>query len=118
MSTGINATLFYGFIEPENYQWEYWYDEMMHNRRWPEHNVDVGAMGYQPPYDGGGKCATFYIAHKDAHHQTMDGFPLEIDGTKLEIKPDWDTDLRSFVKDAGIDLGDQQAKWYIVPYYG
>lgn len=57
-----------------------------------------------------------FVAVKASKTRAWRGSPMEI--TSLEVKPEWDAQLREFCQLMGIDVGDQQPRWWLVSDWG
>lgn len=59
-----------------------------------------------------GECPMPFVAIKASKTRAWRGNPMEV--TSLEIKPEWEHELRAFCDLMGIDVKDQKPKWWLV----
>jgi hypothetical protein len=59
-----------------------------------------------------GECPMPLVAVKASKTKAWRGNPMEI--TSLDVKPEWDAELRGFCDLMGIDVKDQAPKWWLV----
>lgn len=59
-----------------------------------------------------GECPMPFVAVKASKTRAWRGNPMEV--TSLEIKSEWEVELRAFCDLMGIDVKDQVPKWWLV----
>jgi hypothetical protein len=59
-----------------------------------------------------GECPMPLVAVKASKTRAWRGNPMEV--TSLEVKPEWEQELRAFCDLMGIDVKDQTPKWWLV----
>lgn len=79
---------------------------------WDEKRALIDKVNVEVDTHCCGDCPMPFVAHKASKTRAWRGNPMEV--TSLEIKPEWEQELRAFCELMGINVKDQQPKWRLV----
>jgi len=83
---------------------------------WSAKNDMIAALPVEIDRHCSGDCLMPFVCAKASKVTAWRGYPKEIES--LEVKPEWEAELRSFCAYMGIDVSEKKCAWWMVSFWG